>query len=61
MTILTFAGVVVPLQIHIHTKFGYASPSGYGAKKSNMAANSSDLNELRKLDSPSTDIHVYEI
>ena len=30
-------------------------------QKSNMAANNSDLNELRKLDSPSTDMHIYEI
>ena len=30
-------------------------------QKSNMAAKMSDLNELRNLDSPSTDIHIQEI
>ena len=29
--------------------------------KSNMAANRSDLNKLRNLDSPSADIIIYEI
>ena len=29
--------------------------------ESNMAANRSDLNKLRNLDSPSTDMHIYEI
>ena len=30
-------------------------------QKSNMAAKMSDLNKLCNLDSPSADIHIYEI